>query len=443
MRGAVAGLALATLGVLAAGGAAAAKTVTVPITFDGEVPVRCAVEPLGTCHNRWHPDIPAVAEADPGDTVVFQTRDAFDNQFSRGSSASDVMAANLNLVHPLTGPVHVRGARAGDVLAVRVEDIAPGPDRFGYTVIVPGFGFLRDVFPDPFIVRWDLDRGGEGGFVARSRDMPGVGIPIGAFAGTIGVALGPSQTEAAFQREADLAAAGGFVLQPQDGGAAFDAVPQEVCGPDRPAASRCLRTVPPRENGGNMDVKQMVKGTTLLFPCFVDGCLLSVGDVHFAQGDGEVSGTAIEMNAVVTVKLQIRRGQAAHVPRPQIEGTRKPGILKRLEPDRFLATTGMPLKPAGEANPQLDYLNSTLVTGLANLSEDVTVAARDALLHMIDLLTGPNSPAPVSLSREQAYVLSSVAVDLRISNLVDTPNFVVTAFLPLDVFERTRRRARD
>ena len=184
-----------------------------------------------------------------------------------------------------------------------------------------------------------------------------------------------------------------------------------------------------------MDVKQMVAGTTLLFPCFVDGCLLSVGDVHFAQGDGEVSGTAIEMNAIVKVKIDVRRGQAAHVPRPQIEGKRVPNILKDLEPRRFVATTGIPVKPAGEPNPQLNYLNSTLVTGLANLSEDITAAARDALLHMVDLLTGPLSPSPRPLTREQAYVLASVAVDLRISNVVDTPNFVVTAFLPLDVFE--------
>lgn len=431
MGAAVVVLAVALLAVAVP---AAAKTVVVPIEYEGVVPVRCADDANGTCHNRWHPAIPPAARANPGDRVVFQTRDAFDNQFDRGSRPSDVAGANLSLVHPLTGPLYVEGARAGDVLAVTVEEIEPGPDRFGYTVIVPGFGFLRDLFPDPAIVRWDLRRGGPGGWVAVSPDMPGVRIPIGSFAGTIGVALGPDQTEAAFVRERDLAAAGGFVLQPDPRTAAFDAVPQAVCGPMGTGTERCLRTIPPRENGGNMDVKQMVKGTTLLFPCFVDGCLLSVGDVHFAQGDGEVSGTAIEMNAVVRVTVDVRRGQAASVPRPQIEGKRVPGILKRLEPDRFVAATGIPVKPAGQPNPQLGYLNSTLVTGLANLSEDVTAAARDALVHVIDLLTGPNSPSPRPLTREQAYVLASVAVDLRISNVVDTPNFVVTAFLPLDVF---------
>jgi formamidase len=413
--------------------AASARTVTLGITYDGTVPVRCEDERPGICHNRWFP-LPATmqpaARANPGDTVIFQTRDAFDNAFTRDSTPSSVLAANLNLVHPLTGPLYVNGARRGDVLAVEVEIIEPGPDRFGYTVIVPGFGFLRDKFPDPFIVRWDLAPTGGGSWAAESGDMSGVRIPIGSFAGTIGVALGPPEIEAVLARERDLQAAGGFVLLPTP----FDAVPENVCGSAGSDRDRCLRTIPPRENGGNMDVKQMVAGTTLLFPCFVDGCLLSVGDVHFAQGDGEVSGTAIEMNAIVKVKVDVRRGQAANVPRPQIEGKRVPDVLKRLEPRRFMATTGIPIKPAGEANPQLGYLNSTLVTGLANLSEDVTAAARDALLHMIDLLTGPNSPSPRPLTRQQAYVLASVAVDLRISNVVDTPNFVVTAFLPLDVF---------
>ncbi len=67
--------------------------------------------------------------------------------------------------------------------------------------------------------------------------------------------------------------------------------------PERQPPHQCLRTIPPRENGGNMDIKQMVVGTTLLLPCFIDGCGLFVGDVHYAQGDGECRGTAIEMGA--------------------------------------------------------------------------------------------------------------------------------------------------
>jgi formamidase len=415
-----------------------ARTVFVPVTLVGGVPVPCATDKLGTCHNRWHFDInkdKPVATAEPGDTIVFQTRDAFDNQFNRNSTAATVAAANLNRVHPLTGPVFVHGARAGDVLAVTIEKIEPGPDRFGYTVIVPGFGFLRDKFNVPVIVRWELQGSGSGSPRAVSRDMPGVRVPMNGFTGTIGVALGPEQTATAFQREEQLRLAGGFVLPPEP----QDAVPAALCGPGGKASAStpCLRTIPPRENGGNMDVKQMIAGTTILFPCFVDGCLLSTGDVHFAQGDGEVSGTAIEMNAVVTVKVRVRKGgMALGVRQPEIEGKRIPDLLKKLEPKRFLATTGIPLKEPGNRTPQ-EFTDGTLAS-LSNVAEDVTLAARDALLNMIDLLTGPRSPAPVKLSPEQAYILSSVAVDLRISNLVDVPNFLVTAILPLDVFKGER-----
>src|SRR5262249_50878438 len=376
-----------------------------------------------------------------GDTVIFETRDALDNPFDRSSTPETVAAANLNLVHPLTGPLFVRGAERGDVLAVTILDVVPGPDQFGYTVIIPGFGFLRDVFPNPAIVHWELQRRTDGDKeddrgarqVATSADLPGVRIPLHGFTGTIGVALGLPEIETAFQREQQLMKAGGFVLPPQP----QDAVPRELCGPGSPAAERCLRTIPPRENGGNTDIKQMVKGTTLLFPCFVDGCLLSMGDVHFAQGDGEVSGTAIEMNGIVTVKVDVRRGQAAFVPFPQFESSRR-GILKELEPERFIATIGIPIKPAGVGMVEETWIDGVRLGPLTNQSEDVTLAARDALLKMIDLLTGPQSPSSFKLSRDQAYILCSVACDLRISNLVDVPNFVVSDFLQLDMFEHRK-----
>ncbi len=415
-----------------------AKKVEVKIIRDPTtgVPVECALDPA--CHNRWVPGdgtnaISPIAFANPGDTVIFETRDAFDNQFNRGSIPGDVAAANLNVVHPLTGPVYINGAEPGDVLAVRILKVEPGPDRFGYTVAVPGFGFLRDLFTEPFIVRWELKGKGRKSS-ATSADLPGVRIPGNGFPGTIGVALSSAKTGEILAREDQLAANGGFVLPPEP----TDAAPASLCGTSGPLVGDrlCLRTIPPRENGGNMDVKQMIAGTTLLFPCFVEGCLLSTGDVHFAQGDGEVAGTAIEMNAIVTVKVDVRKGIGPLVRRPEIEGKDRPNLLKKLAPKRFLATTGIPIKGEGEFNPQLDYLNSTLVTDLSNLSEDATLAARDALINMIELLTGPRSPAPVPLSPVQAYILCSAAVDLRISQMVDVPNFVVTAILPLDVFQR-------
>src|ERR1700722_8037075 len=110
-----------------------------------------------TGHNRWHPDIPPAIRCDPGDEVILETRDAFDGQMSPNASLDAVAAANLDRLHPLTGPVYIEGAEPGDLLDIEILDIEPG--EYGYTVQVPGFGFLRDQFPDPFKVSWDIADG--------------------------------------------------------------------------------------------------------------------------------------------------------------------------------------------------------------------------------------------------------------------------------------------
>jgi formamidase len=158
----------------------------------------------------------------------------------------------------------------------------------------------------------------------------------------------------------------------------------------------------------------------------VDGCGLFVGDVHYAQGDGEVSGTAIEMGAVVTVTTEIREGEAANVPAPQVEGGDQ---IRRIEPTRFYQTVGLPLKEAGEVPVYHAYLDSEPLEGLENLSEDLTLAARHALIQMLAYIEREHG-----LTREQAYILASVAVDLRVGQVVDVPNYVVTAVLKEDVF---------
>ena len=379
------------------------------------------------CFNRYHPNIKPAATVQQDQLFVLETRDALDSDLTFASTAQDLAAVNLNLVHPLTGPVYFEGAKRGDALAVTIVDIAP--DDFGYTTIVPGFGFLRDVFHDPYIVHWSLTRN-----EARSKDLPGISVPMNAFMGTVGVLPGKPELDKWLKREKALADAGGAALTPQP----VDALPADLCGSNGPAKDECVRTVPPRENGGNLDTKETVVGTTLLFPCFIDGCGLSVGDVHWAQGDGEVSGTAIEMNAIVTVKVSVRKGQAAAFGNwPRFESSRA-GVLRDLDPDHFVATMGIPVKPAGVVMaPELwiDVNSNHLLRPLRNESEDVTLASRDALLKMIALLTGPTSPSPHRLTAEQAYLLCSVACDLHISNLVDVPNYVVSNFLQLDVFE--------
>ena len=302
-------------------------------------------------------------------------------------------------------------------MAVTLIDIEPNP--FGYTVIVPGFGFLRDLYPEPHIVRWNLDRR-----AATSVDMPGIHVPFAGFMGTVGVAPGPEEVEKMYQRETALAAAGGFVLPPEP----MDAQPTDICGPGGPHADRCLRTVPPRENGGNMDVKQMQVGTTLYLPVFVEGALLSMGDIHYAQGDGEVSGTAIEMSAIVKVEVEVLKGKGKDITQPHVEG--HDNQLKKIAPGSFYGTVGYPIKLKDKVTPQQAYLDGERIGDLENLSEDLTLAARDALLQMIEYLVREKG-----LTREQAYILCSAAVDLRISQLVDVPNFGVLAVLPLEVFE--------
>lgn len=418
-------VAFLTTAVVFAGPASAGDLRISVIRDASGIPIPCVGD--SNCHNRFHPAIPPVASADPGDTVVFETRDAFDNQFNFDSRPDDVAGADASRIHPLTGPLYVKGARPGDVLEVTIVDIKPGPDRFGYTVLFPGFGFLRDLFTAPDIARWRLRDGH-----ARSRDMPGIQIPANGFPGTIGVAPSQALTSTILAREAALAAAGGFVLLPDT----TNGAPPAVCGPGGTQAASCLRTIPPRENGGNMDIKQMVEGTRLLFPCYVRGCLLSIGDVHFAQGDGEVAGTAIEMNATVKVKVNIRKGQAFLLGnRPAFEGGSQ---LKRLAPEKFYATVGYPLKAKGEVPPQSAHADLAEITPLENLSEDLTLAARDALRKMIEYLI-----AAKGLTPHQAYVLASVAVDLRIGNLVDVPNYAVSAQLPLEVFVGRRRGGHD
>lgn len=375
----------------------------------------CVDDP--NCFNRYHPAIPPVARAKPVDMIIFHTRDALDSDLNLTSNADDLAAVDLNLVHPMTGPVHIEGAKRGDVLAVTLVDIEP--DEYGYTVIVPGFGFLRDIYTKPYLVNWKLSR-----TQAVSDQMPGIKVPYEAFMGSVGVLPGEPETDKWLAREAALAKVKGVALPPQPIGA----LPAAVCGPKGVHKDKCLRTIPPRENGGNMDVQQMQVGTTLLLPCFIDGCGLFVGDVHFAQGDGEVSGTAIETGAVVTLRTEIRKGQGASIKGPEVEGGQQ---IKNMEPSKFYQTIGLPIKRAGEVPPPLQYLESEKIKNLENLSEDLTLAARDALIKMIAYIKREHG-----LTAEQAYILASVAVDLRVGQVVDVPNYVVTAVLNLDVFDK-------
>jgi formamidase len=356
---------------------------------------RSIVERPENSHNRIWPDLEPIATIDPGDEIELELRDGMDGQLSPSSDAASLETIDLDANHPLTGPIEVRGARPGDVLVVSPRRIAP--DRFGTTAVIPGFGLLGDLFADPFLVRWRIEDG-----IARSPDVPGIAIRGRPLLGCVVVAPSPELLHRAARREEALALRGGAVLGPQ---------PRSAVPAHEPYASQALRTIPPRENGGNLDIAQVREGSRLLLPVHVPGALLSVGDTHFAQGEGEVCGTAIEVAATVTLEVTLRPAETLRWrPRfPAIEYTQTPPQGSRA----CFETTGIPLSDEGE-----------------NESVDVTLAARRALLELIGWLE-----AERGLTREQAYVLASVAADLRVAEAVNVPNALVTCRLGLDVFE--------
>src|SRR5437870_1134827 len=158
-------------------------------------------------------------------------------------------------------------------------------------------------------------------------------------------------------------------------------------------------TMPPRRSGGNMDIKQLCVGTTLFLPVLVDGALFSVGDGHGAQGDGEVCITAVEMFARVTLQLDLQQGRKIAEPQLRTAGA----IGARTNHGPHFATTAH--------------------------GPDLFASSQQAVRYMIDHLVEERG-----LTREEAYVLCSVAVDLKISEIVDAPNWIVSAFLPESVF---------
>jgi acetamidase/formamidase len=299
-------------------------------------------------HYAWDNSVVPRLVIEPGDTVVFQTRDAADGFYSRASTHADVLNRGPFRGHPLTGPVQVKGAEPGDALVVEVLDIKPAAD-FGWTAIRPGRGLLPESeFSKPFLQIWDLSDG------THARMDRRVAVPIEAFPGVMGTAL------------------------------------------DEPGAHS---TMPPRKNGGNMDIKQLTRDSTLYLPVWMPGALFSVGDGHGAQGDGEVCVTAVEMRAQVTLRFGLQRGR--HLEEPQLRTTR-----------RLAAGT-----------------NTGPWYGTTAHGPDLFASAQRAVLHMIDHLVRERG-----FSREEAYIICSVAADLKISEIVDAPNWIVSAFIPESIF---------
>ena len=295
----------------------------------------------------WDNTIEPALEVDSGEVVNFTVRDASDEQIQANSTSEDVAKLDFGHVNPVSGPVYVRGAQPGDVLAVEILEFRPR--EWGWTALIPGFGLLADEFPEPWlrISRVEAERG-------RVLFAEGIELPYEPFPGTIGVA---------------------------------------------PAEPGAHSIVPPSRWGGNMDTKHLRVGTTLYLPVGVEGALFSVGDTHSAQGDGEVCGTAIETAMDVSLRLLVRRDFRINAPQYRVP----PGALPRAEGTGYHVSTGV--------------------------APDLMEATRDAVRATMEQLVDRHD-----LSRQEAYALCSVAVDLRIHEVVDAPNWVVGAFLPDDIF---------
>ncbi|MCW2751054.1 MAG: acetamidase/formamidase family protein [Aeromicrobium sp.] len=344
-------------------------------------------------HNRWHPDITPILTIRPGEVVRAQLRDGLDHQITARSQDRDILDMDMLRGHPLTGPFYIEGAQAGDLVEIEILDIAH--HGFGFTCVRPGAGLLAAHVPGPFLAKWDLSDG-----QATSAQIPGVAIPADPFLGIVGVAPSNERLQAYTSREEDLARRGGAVLPPTE----ESAIPRE------PEIARTgLRTVPPRENGGNLDAKYLRVGSRLLLQAQVDGALVSLGDPHYAQGHGEVCSQAIEMPATVEFVCRVRPAATqTWIPTgPVILSAPGP------RPERRLVTTGIPVDSTG-----------------TNHSMDLNVAALNALLAMQGYLIEGRG-----FSAEQAYVISSVAVDLEILEIVNRANVLVGAAIDLTIFD--------
>ena len=352
----------------------------------------------GTGHNRWHPDIPPILTIEPGDEVLMETRDGGDALISRDSALDDLLSLDLNLVHPLTGPIYIEGAEPGDLLALEILDVIPGD--YGFTLSLPGFGYLRDVFDEPFCAKWEQTAEG-----AVCDKIPGVRIPGAPFMGVMGVAPSRDLLARIAARENDLIAAGGMALPPSAEGAITR---------NPVIAGEALRTMPPREHGGNFDTKQMTAGTTVYFPIYAEGALFSAGDGHFAQGSSECCGTAIETNTTLHARFDLRKGLAAERGIRDIHYSRKDTapVGHALDRGGYYATTGLPIQEDG-----------------VNLAENINLATKNALLNVIDHLVHERG-----FTRLQAYVIASVGVDVTVDGIAAVPNTVVSAVLPDDIF---------
>ena len=295
------------------------------------------------CINRIHPAIPMLKQANPGDTIIFNCRNADDRILDPNSPEFEQEDDPFyGWVHPLTGPVRIEGAMPGDVLKVNILNVEPG--QWAWTITS---GIVSDEIEGFLLVEWKL-----GKEFATSDDIPGIKLPNRSFPGVISVLPGVEKHAEMLKREQELYDAGGDVLLPTT----KFALPEALCGEGGQYANECLRTIPPREHGGNLDIRYLQAGSSIYLPCYIEGCGLLIGDAHYIQGDGEVSGTALEMDATITVTTEIIKNGPNLSRGPHFEG---PSRLLDIPSNNFYATTGFPIKSKDEIPINMEYLNAS------------------------------------------------------------------------------------
>ncbi|VVD60310.1 Formamidase [Pandoraea cepalis] len=363
-------------------------------------------------HNRWHPDIPMACWVNPGDDFILETYDWTGGFIKNNDSADDVRDIDLSIVHFLSGPVGVHGAQPGDLLVVDLLDIGAKQDSQwgfnGFFSKTNGGGFLTDHFPHAQKSIWDFH-----GLYTSSRHIPGVNFAGLIHPGLIGCLPDPTLLQTWNEREVGLIATAPDRVPPlANPPFAATAHMGKLTGDARnKAAAEGARTVPPREHGGNCDIKDLSRGSKVFFPVYVDGAGLSVGDLHFSQGDGEITFCgAIEMAGWVHMRVNVIKG-----------GMEKYGIRN----------------PVFQPSPITPAYNDYLIFEGISVDEqggqhylDVTVAYRQACLNAIEYLK------KFGYSGAQAYSLLGCApVQGHISGVVDIPNACATLWLPTQIFD--------
>jgi formamidase len=374
-----------------------------------------------TGHNRWHPDIPAAVTVKPGDTFRAHCREWFDGAIHNDDSAEDILNAPLKGVHCLSGPFAIEGAEPGDLLIVDILDVGPIPQEdsgplagqgWGYTGIfakLNGGGFLTEQFPDAYKAIWDF-----AGQTTTSRHIPRVKYTGIVHPGLMGTAPSTELLAKWNAREGALIATDPnrvppLALPPEPDDAILGSLSGDAF---TRVAAEAARTAPPRENGGNQDIKNLTKGSRVFYPVFVPGANLSFGDLHFSQGDGEITFCgAIEMGGFMDLHVDLIKG-GMHTYNVHENAIFMPGNTDPLYSE-WIAFSGTSVTLDGEQK----YLDSDL-------------AYQRACLHAIDYLTN------FGYSPEQAYLLlGSAPIEGRLSGVVDIPNSCATVYIPTAIFD--------